>query len=68
MNGFAGQGRFGPSDLAVPMAKIKVVPSVQYAFGESLGMRLALGYDPQALGQNNMTDMTLYAIFYQFVQ
>lgn len=68
LNGFAGQGRFGPSDLAVPMAKIKVVPSVQYAFGDSEGVRLALGYDPLTLGQNSMTDLTLYAIFYQFVQ
>ncbi|MNS06234.1 hypothetical protein D3C72_376550 [compost metagenome] len=68
LNGFLGQGRFGPTDLAVPMSKIKVVPSVQYQFGAAEGVRLALGYDPASLGKNSMTDLTLYAIFYQFMQ
>lgn len=68
LNGFAGQGRFGPADIAVPMTKIKLVPSVQYAFGDTEGVRLAFGYDPASLGQNSLTDFSLYAIFYQFVQ
>jgi hypothetical protein len=66
-NGYVGQGRFGSSDLPVSMAKLKLVPSVQYALNPTEGVRVALGYDPAALGRNSMTDMTLYAIFYQFM-
>ena len=66
-NGYIGQGRFGTNDIPVPMAKIKVVPTVQYSFNTTEGVRVALGYDPSTLGRNAMTDVTAYAIFYQYM-
>ena len=69
LNGYNGQGRFGASDLPEPMAKLKLVPGVHYAFNPSEGLRLALGIDPTSVGGTNaMTDMTAYAVFYQFLQ
>lgn len=67
LNGFQGVGRFGPDDLAVPLGKIKLMPSLQYAWAANEGVRVALGADPTRLGTNSMTDLSLYAIFYQFV-
>jgi hypothetical protein len=66
-NGYAGQGRFGSSEQTVSMAKLKLVPSVQMALNATEGVRVAFGYDPESLGHNSMTDMTVYAIFYQFM-
>lgn len=67
LNGYTGSGRFGTSEQAVSMAKLKLVPSVQMALNTTQGVRVALGYDPASLGRNSMTDMTVYAIFYQFM-
>ncbi len=67
LNGYAGLGRFGAGDLAVPMAKIKLMPSIQHAFTPLHGVRVALGWDPTTLGTNAMTDLSVYAVFYQYV-
>lgn len=67
LNGYTGQGRFGATDLPFNMAKIKVVPSLQVALTQTEGVRLAAGLDPTVAGANAMTDMTVYAVFYQYV-
>lgn len=67
LNGYAGVGRFGPSDIGVPMTKLKLMPSAQYAFGPNEGLRVAVGWDPATLGSNAMTDLSVYAVFYQYV-
>jgi hypothetical protein len=66
LNGYAGQGRFGASDQPQPMAKIKLVPSSQLALTPTEGVRVALGWDPASYGTNAMTDLTVYAVFYQY--
>lgn len=66
-SGFRGQGRFGTSDLPVPLAKLKVMPTLQYEWSPTQGVRLALGVDPAGTGTNNMSDLTAYAVFYRFV-
>lgn len=65
-SGFRGEGRFGTSDLPVPLAKLKVMPTLQYEWSATDGVRLALGVDPAGTGTNNMTDLTAYAVFYRF--
>ncbi len=58
----AGQGR---SQLA---SRVKVVPSVQYEFSLTQGIRLAVGVDLPVLGANSLTDTSVYAVYYQFFQ
>ena len=66
LSGTSGEGRFGTNELAFSMAKLKLIPSLQYAWAPDRGVRLALGYDPARFGANSMTDVTAYAIFYQY--
>lgn len=66
VNGFAGRGVFGASAVPVPMSKLKLVPSLQWDFAPRHGVRLALGSDLPTLGASAMTDVTAYAVFYQF--
>lgn len=67
-SGYQGVGRFGTSDLPVPLAKLKVFPTVQYEWSPTDGVRLALGVDPTGTGTNSMTDVTAYAVFYRFLR
>jgi hypothetical protein len=67
LSGYAGQGRFGSSTQAVPMAKFKLVPSLQVALSDDDGLRLAVGWDPATAGTNAMTDVSVYAVFYQYL-
>jgi hypothetical protein len=68
LNGYRGNGQFGASDTVTPMAAIKLVPSVQYSWGGDKGIRVAAGYDPLVGGMNAMTDLSGYAVFYQYLQ
>ena len=67
LSGYSGVGRFGTSDLPVPLAKLKVMPTLQYEWSAMQGVRLALGVDPSGTGTNSMTDVTAFAVFYQFI-
>ena len=67
LSGFRGEGRFGTSDLPVPLAKLKVMPTLQYEWSAAGGVRLALGLDPAGTGTNNMSDVTAYAVVYSFL-
>lgn len=68
VNGFWGRGQLAASAVAVPISKLKVIPSAQYAWSADQGVRVAAGYDPAALGANAMTDFTVYTIFYQYMR
>jgi hypothetical protein len=68
VNGYLGNGHFNDVSPTVAMGKLKVVPSVQYAWAGDRGLRLAVGYDPRLGGTSAMTDLSTYAVFYQYLQ
>lgn len=65
LQGFRGEGRFGPNDVPFAMGKLRVVPAFQYDFDLFRGFRLSAGVDPALGGTNAMTDATFLATFYQ---
>jgi hypothetical protein len=64
-SGYLGQMASGAT--AMPAAKLKLTPSVTYQWDRARGVRLGLGIDPMLLGRNAMTDATLSAVFFQFL-
>lgn len=66
LNGFLGQGVFGASAVPVPMSKLKVIPSLQWAYAPRQGIRFALGADVPTFGASALTDVTGYVVCYQF--
>lgn len=65
LNGQLGswQAGAGRQQLA---SRVKVVPSLQYEFNLSQGLRFAVGYDLPVFGANSLTDTSLYLVYYQF--
>jgi hypothetical protein len=60
-------GQMASGSTAMPAAKLKLTPSLIYQWDMTRGMRLSLGLDPMLLGRNAMTDATLSAVFFQFL-
>lgn len=68
LSGYAGMGRFGTGDLAEPLAKLEIMPNVQYAWSRDQGARVAVGLDPTVLGVDALTGVTATVVFYQYMQ
>jgi hypothetical protein len=68
VGGYRGIGRFGTDQLNVPMGKFAVMPSVQYAWNTSQGMRVSAGVDPTTLGTDALTGMSASVVFYQYLR
>lgn len=49
-----------------PASRLKLVPSLQYEFQPGQGIRVATGADLPVLGSNSLTDVSVYAVYYQF--
>jgi hypothetical protein len=67
LNALKGDWRTSDTAIAFPTAKLRVTPTLQYAWKTNEGVSLSLGYDPASLGTNSMTDLSGYAVFYQFM-
>lgn len=67
VSGLKGDWRYSGNNLDLATTKLRITPNVQYAFCATDGVSLALGYDPATLGANTMTDWSVYAVFYQFM-
>lgn len=68
IDGYNGLGRFGNNALPVPMAKLSVMPSLQYAWNQAQGARVAVAADPTTFGTNALTGLTGTVVFYQYFQ
>jgi hypothetical protein len=67
-NGYNGLGRFGANSVPIPMAKFALVPSVQYAWSQDQGTRIAVGVDPSVGGSNALTGLSATVVFYQYLR
>lgn len=47
-------------------SRLKLVPSVQYEICQTQGIRLAAGFDLPVFGSNSLTDVSVFAVYYQF--
>lgn len=67
VSGMHGDWRYSGNALGLITSKFRITPNLQYAWSQTEGVSVALGYDPATLGTNTMTDMSVYAVFYQFM-
>lgn len=67
VNALRGDWRTSDTAISFPTARYRISPNLQYAWKTSEGISFALGFDPASLGTNTMTDLSVYAVLYQFL-
>jgi hypothetical protein len=67
INGILGNWLLTNNEQNMSTGKIRLNLSAQYDLTMFNGIGLNIGYDPQILGKNSMTDSSLNVVFYQYL-